>query len=130
MASTEVKEGSPLHQLVSEHRQNPVPDSRDWWQEVAQGLGVRVFDLNGEVARLTAENDHLRRSLADTSALYTEALAALTHLRKGQQDLIAQWRREARDRRHDAAAPIRIVVGEVRALTRCADELAALSGEE
>jgi len=48
LAFTEVKEGSPLHALVAEHRQKPVPDSRDWWQEVAQGLGVRAFDLKAQ----------------------------------------------------------------------------------
>lgn len=48
LAFTEVVEGSPLHQLVTEHQQKPAPDSRDWWQEVAQGLGVRAFELKAQ----------------------------------------------------------------------------------
>ena len=48
MAFTGVKDGSPLHQLVTEHRQKPAPDSRDWWQEVAQGLGVKTFELKAQ----------------------------------------------------------------------------------
>lgn len=47
LASTEIRDGSPLHRMITEH-QKPVPDSRDWWQEVAQGLGVRVFCLKAE----------------------------------------------------------------------------------
>src|SRR4051812_46701963 len=48
LASPEVKAGSPLHQLVTEHRQKPIPDSRDWWQEVAQGLGVKALELKAQ----------------------------------------------------------------------------------
>jgi hypothetical protein len=48
LAFTEVQEGSPLHQLVTAHRQKPAPDSREWWQEVAQGLGVRAFELKAQ----------------------------------------------------------------------------------
>ena len=58
-ASTKIQDGSPLHQMITEH-QKPAPDSRDWWQEVAQGLGVRVFDLKGERDELLAA---LRRAV-------------------------------------------------------------------
>jgi len=54
LAFTEVAEWSPLHQLVAEHRQKPTPDSRDWWQEVAQGLGVKAFDLKAQRDELLA----------------------------------------------------------------------------
>ena len=30
----------------------PEPDSRDWWQQVAASLGVRVFDLERQLAQL------------------------------------------------------------------------------
>ena len=53
LAFTEL-EGSTLQQLVTAHRQKPVPDSRDWWQEVAQGLGVRAFDLKAQRDELLA----------------------------------------------------------------------------
>lgn len=32
----------------------PVPDSREWWQEIAQGLGIKLFDANAEIERLRA----------------------------------------------------------------------------
>lgn len=62
LAFTEIQEGSPLHQLVTEHRQKPVPDSRDWWQEVAQGLGVKAFELK-------AQRDELLEALKSLRAL-------------------------------------------------------------
>lgn len=54
LAFTEVMEGTPLHQLVTEHRDKPAPDSRDWWREVAQGLGVRAFELKAQRDELLA----------------------------------------------------------------------------
>ena len=32
----------------------PQPDSKEWWQEVAQGLGVKLFEANGRIATLEA----------------------------------------------------------------------------
>lgn len=54
LAFADVSDGSPLHQLVTEHRQKPTPDSRDWWQEVAQGLGVRIHVVKTERDELLA----------------------------------------------------------------------------
>jgi hypothetical protein len=34
----------------------PEPDSRDWWQQVAAGLGVRVFDLEQQLAQLKIDS--------------------------------------------------------------------------
>ena len=32
----------------------PKPDSKEWWQEVAQGLGVKLFEANERIATLEA----------------------------------------------------------------------------
>lgn len=34
----------------------PEPDSREWWQQVAAGLGVRVFDLERQLAQLKIDS--------------------------------------------------------------------------
>lgn len=54
-----VAAGSPLRQMVDAHREGvatkPKPDSAEWWQEVAQGLGVTIHILRAERDALLAE---------------------------------------------------------------------------
>lgn len=62
LANPKIEEGSPLHQLVTAHRQKPAPDSREWWQEVAQGLGIKIHTLKADADRLRAA---LRTKIAE-----------------------------------------------------------------
>lgn len=57
----------------------PEPDSAQWWQEVAQGLGVSVFDARRELEQLRLERDS-----------YRSALLALLPLCDGDSSQIAQ----------------------------------------
>jgi len=45
----------------------PEPGSADWWQEVSQGLGIKLFDLRGEVASVVAG---INQTLAVNTALF------------------------------------------------------------
>ena len=53
-----------------EHQQNgsapstPEPDSKEWWREVAQELGVKAQQAEATTRRLTHENGELHKALA------------------------------------------------------------------
>lgn len=52
--SRHMKEG-PLKPLTNLQIPKPVPDSKEWWQDIAQGLGVVIHELKAEVADLKAK---------------------------------------------------------------------------
>ncbi len=80
------------HQLRQQREATkPVPDSKEWWRDVAQGLGVELTALRATIAeqaatiaRLEGERDALRARVKELGGILPELPPFPPHEGKGE----------------------------------------------
>ena len=126
-----------IQEMLSELslQSKPIPDSTEWWKDVAQGLGVKLFDaesardaFHADIASLRIAYDALQQEKAALEKERDEALIfmrAMKGVAEHSQERAEQAERERAEWKARATAYY-VQRNEAEATTRrLADELAA-----